>query len=264
MRFKMQFKVISTSLILLSLVVVRRAYQVTDCETDDSASDYDFDSDDEDSEKSYESLKLYCGRSPIKFSRCISRDYYDSCSSHADYTCYQQVFTDGKSKQVERLKTNDCRGDRLDVKISADLFTNLQTYDISNYGIRYLTSFDLQFKGLTKLIAAHNNLTEISEALFVYTPLILDIDFSFNQITALAANVFDKASTLTQISLANNEISAIKKETFSPLAHLRSLDLSGNAIETVHKHFLQNNKKLDTLKLQANPIKPSIATHSRI
>lgn len=235
----MKFELCVLTLIFLGAVqnVESRSEKITDCESIDS----------------YVTLKLYCGRSPVQKSTC-THYYYHRCQSYTHFTCYNDVFSNGKASDVLRLEIGDCRANELS-SLFSDRFNNLEKLDISNYGLDIMQSNALQFEKLDTLIASHNNLTKISSLLFDSAPVISDIDFSYNRIAEIDANAFKNAANLTRILLAHNRISALEQTIFSELIDLETLDLSSNSIQTLEKDLFKFNENLQTLRLEENPIR---------
>lgn len=233
----MKYKICVLTLILLS-VKKTWSISITDCEESGNYDEFG---------KYYISVTLYCGRSPNEF------DYGGYGPLYSSNSCYDQIFSNEFVKNMQSLTTGDCRGNRLDQTIFKQ-FTDLRTYNISNYGIDYLSSSDLNFEKLNKLIASHNELTNISDSLFINTPTITEIDFSHNEITTISSDAFRGANELSEISLSHNKMSSLNDEAFSSLWKLRTLDLSNNSIETFRKHSFKRNMNLKTLNVENNPI----------
>lgn len=83
--------------------------------------------------------------------------------------CFDNAFRYQNWPYVQTLSTGTCTGNRLDT-ILRNVFTHIQAFDISSYGIEFLSSEDLKFPQLAKFIAPHNSLTNLSGSLFIYTP----------------------------------------------------------------------------------------------
>lgn len=191
---------------------------------------------------SYDTLRL----------RCTGPDDYGNYRFDSCYDTifrYQQMLSDMKF-----LQTGDCGGIQLDQRIRV-FFTNLQTFDISSYGVESLSSADLNLKHLETFKAPYNQLTNISSALFIHTPQISEIDFSYNQINAIHSDDFKGASKLTKILFPHNDISILESELFMHTPKLMSIDLSYNKITKLEIDTFSTLKYLQTLDLRNNLIK---------
>lgn len=178
-------------------------------------------------------------------------------STYNKSDCFSYFFV-GNSWELNRanvttLRTGAISGSSLNERLYKS-FKNLRVLDITNFGVTYLTSEALNLKLLEKLIAAHNNMTNISEWTFFNVPNITEIDFSFNKITTLYASNFRRAPKLKVINLSNNRIYNLGPETFRGLFNLRILDLSYNLVSTIDKNQFNANNSLESLRLESNPI----------
>lgn len=133
-------------------------------------------------------------------------------------------------------------------------FPNLHTLNISNCGIENLSASNFWNPNLKVLIASHNRLNSISDAIFINTPAIIDINFAHNKFATLHSTTFANVTKLTTLSFAHNEIAIIESETFSTLGELESLDLSNNRIQSLDHDLFRNNMNLRELWLENNPI----------
>lgn len=169
--------------------------------------------------------------------------------------CFSQFFGDTSWEinrtKVKLLKTGAINGPSLNENLYKS-FKNLRIFDISNFGVKQLTSSALNLPCLEKLVASHNNLTSISEWIFLNLPNITEIDFSFNQITALNSENFRRALKLTVINVSNNKIVSLGPATFRSLSQLRTLHLNENFITAIYKTQFSEHK-LDVLQLKNNP-----------
>ncbi|XP_031637906.1 chaoptin-like [Contarinia nasturtii] len=175
--------------------------------------------------------------------------YFGSCYvSHTDaWGLYSGSF-------VKHLKTGDCRGIRLDENFP-ETFSNVETYDISNYGIESLTPNDFNLKQLKKLIASYNKLTNLEMSIFGHALQLDEIDFSFNKIVDISSASYELEIKLGTMNISHNLITNLKYEMFWSLGKLMILDSSDNLIETINKDAFRNNIWLDTLYLRNNPIR---------
>lgn len=199
---------------------------------------------------SYKTVRLYCGRSQQNYY------HYDPNGIYTYNSCYGEIFEYDKTYKyiVEELIMGDCKASRLSIDLSKQ-FPNLRSFDISHIGIEYLSSTDLYFKYLNKLLASNNQLANISNSLFVHLPDITDIDISFNQIIGLYSGDFKGNTKLSTILLSHNKITTLANDVFSPLINLISLDLNNNFIEMLHPDIFKMNVNLRTLLLDNNPIR---------
>lgn len=133
------------------------------------------------------------------------------------YTCYHEIFMEGRGWGRAHLTTGQwCRGSTLDPRIS-NAFKNLEFYNISNHGIESLSSNDLRFDELRKLLASNNKLKSIAAGLFVHASKLVEIDFTYNRITALEEGSFLELNKLEHLRLTNNPIRHIDGKVFLPL-----------------------------------------------
>lgn len=153
------------------------------------------------------------------------------------------------------LNVSSCRGSSLNAKFF-NPFSNLRVFNVSFYGVEYLTAEVLKMKYLENLYASHNKMREIQSSIFTNTPNLSEIDFSFNQINKLKANCFVMVPNMTKILLSNNIISSIESGTFSHLGELSVLNLANNSIQSIEQNLFQSNTKLKELRLENNPIHP--------
>lgn len=158
-----------------------------------------------------------------------------------------------------------------------EMYTNVHTFNLSYIGLTSLQVDDFEgAKNLVRLIAAHNELTEIPSFLFHKTEKLTEIDFSFNKIeriddfafysdihleklnlsfnrlTVLNKQILDIHSNLTQLDVSQNRISNLKADTFENLRKLAYLDLSGNSIQKLHSKTFLNLVKLQYLNVSFN------------
>lgn len=169
-------------------------------------------------------------------------------------SCFTSNFGHQGYNYVRQLKTGTCTGNRLNETLS-DTFHSLQTFDISFHGIDAITSDDLKFQNLRIFNASHNELPSLIGSIFINTPQIFEVDFSFNKISEISADGFNGTTKLLRITLSNNKIVTLNSEAFVNLRELIKLDLSNNLIETIAKDTFQNNHKLEILHLENNPMK---------
>lgn len=235
-------------------------------------------------------LVILPNSNPQKITGCFYIDYSSSydlqliCDNpndpHQEERCFSHMLSDyyNWGSYVRLVRTGECRGSRLNRTIQ-NLFINLDTLDISNYGIDFLSPSDLFLGRLTNFNVSHNKLTKIPDQIFIHTPQIKDIDFSFNKINEVSLNDFKGASSLSSIHLSHNEISILKSgifirtphiisldfsfnhisivenDLFSDLSELQFLNFNNNLITNIEKGTFKNNGKLTELHLENNPIK---------
>lgn len=147
--------------------------------------------------------------------------------------CYQ-IF---HNQMVSPLRTShlivhlkNCFGDYLDSTIPKQFVTTVYL-DITFHELKFLRQADFNYEELRILNASHNQISKISNGLFLYAPHLSDIDLSFNC------------------------ISNVQKNAFSNLHELVYLDLSDNAIERLNENTFANNKNLELLRILRNPIR---------
>lgn len=133
-------------------------------------------------------------------------------------------------------------------------YAQLQTLNISNYGIKNLLASNLTDPNIRILDVSYNKLDNISGEIFINTPAITEINFAHNQLTTLHSDAFKKVTKLTTLSFAHNQIIFIENETFSTLRDLNSVDLSDNQIEVIDADLFKYNTNLRELWLENNPI----------
>lgn len=177
---------------------------------------------------SYYETKLYCGAS------------LDPNYDYNNQQCYHRIFNNGYYSQVFVLRTNECRGTRLDEN-SLNRFTNIRTFDISSYGVESLSSVDLNFRYLQNLSAPFNQLTFIPSSLFVHAPDVASIDFSYNKISSVDKNAFSGLLKLNSLDLRHNLIKSFHEDTFFTGSEgMLSLDLTYNPLSIDCNIFLLN------------------------
>ncbi|XP_031636860.1 chaoptin-like, partial [Contarinia nasturtii] len=185
---------------------------------------------------------LYCDNESID---CTA----DSSSSACE--CYKNVFDNGYSSKVKRLKP--CSGIRLDEKL-IEKFHNIEIFDISGCKIEHLTSADLKFTSLLTLDTSNNKLINISGSIFIEAPNVKEIDFSYNNIIALHQNDLKGATKLTRINFSHNNISMIEGKLFDNNSELIHIDMSHNKINGLNKNHFKGAKSLETIYFSYNDI----------
>ncbi|XP_055302598.1 protein artichoke-like [Sitodiplosis mosellana] len=166
-------------------------------------------------------------------------------------SCFSSNFVHSSYNYVRLLKTGNCRGTRLNETLP-DIFQNLQTYDISFHGVDAITSDGLKFANLRILNASHNELPNLPGSIFIQTPQLFEVDFSFNNISEISTDGFKAASKLRTITLSHNKLSTLNSEAFVGLNELTKVDLSNNLIDSIERNTFQNNHKLEILHLENN------------
>lgn len=102
---------------------------------------------------------------------------------------------------------------------------------------------------LTEIILSWNTLTELPGFLFLQTPNIKEIDFSYNMISNIDPNTFrGPTNNLSVINLSHNNIETIDKNLFMDSLHLAELNLGYNRYNFI-EHFQIDLLKLHALKL---------------
>lgn len=137
-------------------------------------------------------------------------------------------------------------------------YYNVVEFDASNTGLTEVSHFRNVSKQLKKLIASHNNITEVPSHLFNTAASIETIDFSFNRIKQINLDAFQNGFYglgVIHLNLSHNEIKILEKDTLKHLDELVVLDISWNEINMLMPKAFQHFRKLQHLDLSGNPIK---------
>lgn len=209
------------------------------------------------SKNGIESIVVYCSSServlPIN---CSPLTFLDATN------------VNDKSK-VKQLKVDGCDH----IKQLVEMFSNLQSLDISHSELEVLQPFDLQY--LMKINASHNRLTTIPRQFFAMLPNIVELDFSHNNLS----EIDELPTNLQKIHLSHNtnlelfngkfpqsqshilknlqefyainckitNASQLTKQFGSSLSHL---DLSENDLHTLDDNTFENIPNLHVLRLR--------------
>ncbi len=110
-------------------------------------------------------------------------------------------------------------------------------------------------KNLKRLFLYENELTELPEYLFRYTPLIEDVIFAYNKITRIDPNTFaEGVDNLKRIDLQGNRITTLHKNLFTKTIRLETLDVRYNQIVRFNCNILPHSlANKTTIYIQSNP-----------
>lgn len=128
--------------------------------------------------------------------------------------------------------------------------------DISDVG---LTSMDTvsfcKLKKITAIDFSTNSLTALpNQMLADCEPLLIELNFSFNQIEELTDDIFTKVPSLKIIDLSWNRIKKLIDGVFNPLVNLETLRLNNNQISIIDCDLFAHNSLLKTITLNDNTL----------
>lgn len=199
------------------------------------------------------SLEIYCDN----FTATVPDDCIE-CSK-----CVPNEYAMDSNGVFQYLKLGGCDIDQIET-----IVFNFSTLflDISYSGYTKLRNFQVKNVYLMKINVSHNEISHISHfplPLFIKTPNLKELDFSFNKIDIIQKYDFEGALLLTTIYLSHNKIRKIANEAFVNLNDLTFIDLTKNSITSFGAVF-RNDTKLKTLLLKENPIKAIDCNISRL
>ncbi len=199
--------------------------------------------------------KGICDRSP-QIQHVIMKDL--SISNCADVTAEDLALMDGiwinygygdfksATNKMKELKVNDLAG-----------LVNLKTIDIEFSEISVVNKE--MFKDLRSLKTwdfSHNQLKEVPEDLFTYTPNLTHVEFDTNEPFAqgtLPEKLFANLRYLEKLDLDELGLTYLPKKLFINNLYLRSVDLKKNKLTDVSGVF--DHLRKVGVELGGNPIK---------
>lgn len=143
------------------------------------------------------SVKLVCGDSSLNYNK---------------NECYSKL--ESNKLKVWNFHTGDCRGNRLQDVISHPVI-NMNSFDISFYGVEQLSADDFNYSYLDIFNASHNKLKLISSSLFKNSGDVYELDLSFNNLSTLEIGAFSPLITMFVLNLKHNVIKNIDRDLFN-------------------------------------------------
>lgn len=131
---------------------------------------------------------------------------------------------------------------------------HVQVVVLSNSGVQTIKREDFKYISQLKVLwMSQNRLTELPEYLFSYTPQIVEIDFSSNQISRIHPNAFVNGTEhLETIDLSQNRIKMLNVNSFMNLTVLTRINLNYNLLD-FHPNLFQS-VKLEKIDLKGNKL----------
>lgn len=182
-------------------------------------------------------------------------EHFDS--SVVNDTCYVYLYPDSTYKsfaEAFQLNFDNCQLPKIPQKFFERL-GKIHELKLSQSAIEAISKENfVENCKLEKLWVSHNNLKKVPALLFSHTPIISEVDFSYNHIEDVDPDAFRGTNkTLKTINLAHNTIDTINELMFTELINLEKLDLSYNFIKSFQAD-LYPVKSLSELRLDNNQI----------
>lgn len=151
------------------------------------------------------------------------------------------------------LKCNECSTEQLPRTIFTS-FKRLQRVDLSNSGIKSVSSQDIQpASELNTLDLSGNLIEQLSEPrAFANATKLYHLDLSHNRLHSLDAGTFNGITQLEVLLLDSNQLNFLAPNIFADLPELRTLQLNQNRIQSIQYEHFQHNKLLVELTLHEN------------
>lgn len=151
------------------------------------------------------------------------------------------------------LKCNECSTEQLPRTIFTS-FKRLQRVDLSNSGIKSVSSRDIQPASELQTLDLSGNLIEqLSEPrVFANATKLFHLDLSHNRLQSLDAESFYGIAQLEVLLLDSNQLDSLAPTIFATLPQLRTLQLHRNRIQSIQYQHVQDNKLLLELTLHEN------------
>lgn len=167
----------------------------------------------------------------------------------------KKLLTFHSHHQPTALKCNDCSTDKLPRTIFTS-FKRLQRVDLSNSGIKSVSSQDIQFASDLKTLDLSENLIELlsEPRAFANATNLVHLDLSHNRLHSLDAGTFNGITQLEVLLLDSNQLTFLAPIIFATLPKLRTLQLHRNRIQSIQYQHIQNNILLLELTLHENVI----------
>lgn len=128
----------------------------------------------------------------------------------------------------------------------------LEELNLSNNSLAQLPSL-IGFKKLTKVLLAHNSITEVPDDGFRGLDQLKEIDLRGNQIAFLSDQVFENLHVLEFLDLSFNQLRILPRHLVSSLQMLNTFYLSGNRLTELPDQFFEGLVSLAFVYLYDNP-----------
>ncbi|KAI1282113.1 Leucine-rich repeat-containing protein 15 [Halotydeus destructor] len=131
----------------------------------------------------------------------------------------------------------------------------LETLDISNNGIRKLTSADLAvYPKVRTLLVASNELRVLVDNAFAAQGHLKVLNLAQNSISSLSVSSFNGLNSLEQLKLNHNKIENITESIFHKMSKLKELDLRRNQMNALSEVAFLGLNSLQSLNLAQNNV----------
>ena len=107
---------------------------------------------------------------------------------------------------------------------------------------------------LEHLDLSGNQISHLTDSMFVDLPLLTWLDLRFNKISDLSSGCFRGLSKLRDLYLSGNQIQDLPPGVFDGLSGLKRLNLSWNKLTRVNRDLFNDTKKIYGLTFDHNPI----------
>ncbi|XP_078527451.1 platelet glycoprotein Ib alpha chain [Lissotriton helveticus] len=128
----------------------------------------------------------------------------------------------------------------------------LEELNLSNNSLAQAPSL-VGFKKLTKVVLAHNSITDVPDDVFRGLDKLKEIDLQGNQIAFLSDQVFEDLHVLESLDLSFNQLRILPRHLVSSLQMLNRFYLSGNRLTELPDQFFEGLDALAYVYLYNNP-----------
>lgn len=136
-----------------------------------------------------------------------------------------------------------------------EIYYNVHTFNVSHLGLTALHPENfVQSNNMTKLIASHNKIVNISSNLFCDSLDLSVVDLSFNGITQIDPDAFSPDNHVLILNLVFNRISELSIDFFKKLRELKYLHLTHNQIVKIPPFLFHSSPNLVEVDFSFNQI----------